>query len=149
MAERRTVHPTTALDFNMSEAFRMVMESSMENSVNGFQISVANLNGYFTYQNRMQMSIPSQTLPAGYSTLTHGSPQKGGYSVHFFPSNPAFTVLPVHVLQGNFGIVYKATNGGLLWPEVVPNISEREFARLTMSKYRISPPAFGPELGAL
>jgi hypothetical protein len=114
--------------------------------VNGFQISVSNPNGYFNYQTGMQMAIVPQRIPPGYSTITHGSRQKEGYTIHFFPSNSKFTAISVHVLQGNFGIIYHEKNGGLLWPEVKPGIDKREFAKFTLSQYGISPLAFGPKL---
>jgi hypothetical protein len=137
------------IDFNMGEALRKVMESSVDESVNGFLISVSNIHKYFTYDNKVEISIVPQTLPPGYSVIGHGSPQKGGYSVHFFPTNHNFTVLPVHVLQGNFGVIYKAKNGGLLWPEVIPNVDERAFSAITRSRHGIVPMVRTPRLGDL
>ena len=135
-----------SLDFNMKQAFRNVLESSVDQSVNGFLISVSNPFKSFQYDNRLDLDILPQVLPAGYSTLGHGSPQKGGFTVHFFPTNQNFTVLPVHILQGNFGVIYKSVNGGLLWPEVILDISERAFAKIVMEKYGIQVMLFGPPL---
>jgi hypothetical protein len=144
--EGLAVHPTMGLDFNMREALRKVMESSIDETVNGFLISISNEHKFFDYSNKMQISIVPQIVSSGYSTIGHGSPQKGGYSVHFFPSSPDFKILPIHVLQGNFGVIYKAKNGGLLWPEVIPNVDERTFSAITSSRYGILPKGFGPPL---
>jgi hypothetical protein len=147
--EGLSAHPTMGLDFNMGEGFRKVMESNVDETVNGFLISVSNEHGVFDYKSKMQISIVPQVLPPGYSTIGHGPPQKGGYSVHFFPPSRDFTVLPIHVLQGNFGVIYKAKNGGLLWPEVIPNVDEQAFAVITVSKYCISHRGSGPSMNNL
>jgi hypothetical protein len=98
---------------------------------------VNNENRFFDYGSRIEMYILPQVLPPGFSTIGHGTAQQGGYSVHFFPSNDKFTILAIHILQGKFGVIYKPRDGGLLWPEVVSNVNEAEFSRITESRFGV------------
>ena len=134
----RETQSRMGIDYHMSQALKSVIESGIEPSVNGFSIAAGNEARIFSYRSRIEMYVLPQIIPPGFSTVGHGTAQEGGYSIHFFPSNKNFTVLAVHVLQGRFGVVYKAKEGGLLWPEVFSDIDEAEFSKMTYSKFGIS-----------
>jgi hypothetical protein len=135
----------TSLDYKMGRALGMVMQSSIDPTVNGFLISVTSRDKMLYYHTGMSIAIVPQVVQ-GNHTIGHGSPQKGGYSIHYFPPSSDLRVLPIHVLQGNLGIVYKAVKSGLLWPEVIRNIDERAFSALLLSKYGIVGMGIGPRL---
>jgi hypothetical protein len=131
------------------QALKAVIESSKFPTINGIQITVDNKSGQFAYQ----QIISTEILPYTFSgtgpqsiIIGHGSPQDGGYTVNICPDPRLPDILPVHILQGNIGIIYKSKNNGLLHPEILPDTDDIEFAEILLQRfgipirYRISAP---------
>jgi hypothetical protein len=53
------------------------------------------------------------------------------------PSSRNHEILPIYVLQGNFGFIYKTNLGGLLHPELILDVNEKTFIALLKKKYGI------------
>ena len=131
------------------QAMKAVIESSKFPTINGFAVTVTNQAGFFTYQQHVTVEILPMTLFGLGPTTTvigHGSAQSGGYTVNFCPDPRMPDILPVHILQGEIGIIYQSKNGGLLYPEVIPQIDDTEFSEVLQQRfaitvqYRLSPP---------
>jgi len=133
----------------MKDALHKVIESGVDPGVNGFMISASNDGFFFTYDSYIKAYFPARTFNKnsrntkdGYTVLSYGTAEEGGYNVHVFPPGPNCLTLAIHVQQGNFGVVYASNDGGLLTPTFFANVTETEFANLTKKKYNIFPHGF-------
>lgn len=118
-----------------------VIKSGKDETVNGFTIAVTNRNSFFEYVANVSMAIVPQTIQ-GNHVITHGTASEGGYTLHIFPSKNRYDVLAIHILQGNFGILYEIEKESLLRPTIVRDVDEIEFSEITESKYGIKPFAY-------
>ncbi len=127
-------------EYCTEKALKQVIEENKVDTVNGFVITVNNNSGVFHYKTALHIDILPQILPPGFSTMGHASAAAGGYTVHYFPSNAPYTALAIYVLQGNFGIIYRLRDKGLLYPEVFSNITEDEFGKICQQQgiYKIA-----------
>ncbi len=139
-------------DFNKSETdipdysrcLTQVIESGVDETINGFPISVTNQNGIFQYITSMSavMGLAPKTytfndaLPHqigdtfGYSIPLdiHDSTQEGNYTICIYESNLDYTAVGLFILQGNFGVVYSlGDDKSLLIPRVYGKHDEFEF----------------------
>jgi hypothetical protein len=133
--EKKQDYTTQARD-----ALNTVMESSKVPEVNGFIITVTNDANSFLYKETVTMSIPQLTLsgtgPMGV-VIGHGSVEAGGYSINMQPYAARLDILPVHILQGNIGIIYQSKDGSLLYPEILVNTDATEFAEILQQRFNI------------
>lgn len=131
-------HPEFEFQYVMEKAMKQIIENGIDPTISGYVISVTNDTGGFTYKSRMEIDITERILPLGYSVIGHGTAQEGAYSIHFFPSNPTYSAFAIHILQGNFGVVYSLNeNAGLLYPTVISEVDEEEFAEIVYQKHGI------------
>lgn len=120
-----------------NRAFNSVLQSSLIDNVNGFPITVTNETGVFTYQEFMTMEIPPRQIQ-GFEVITHGTASEGAYSVNIRPTASRSDILPVHILQGNIGILYKSIEGGILMPELIPDTDDFEFSEILLERYGLT-----------
>jgi hypothetical protein len=129
----------------MKDALQQVLISSKVPEVNGFAISISNYASIFNYDTYVHVNLPPRTYDANSPyrvsqntfVITHGTAAEGGYNVYVFPSSSNYEVLPIHIMQGNFGMIYKSDRGGLLHPEIIKDINEGDFASLVKKNYGI------------
>jgi tetratricopeptide (TPR) repeat protein len=136
-----------------SRCFTEVIESGIDKTVNGFTISVTNTSGIFLYTS--YVAIASGLSPKTYTTKNairqrigdvegfaialdlHGSAQEGNYTICIYGANDNYTALGLHILQGNFGVVYSTGNEkSLLYPSVYDNQDEFEFEEV-LNQFKI------------
>ncbi len=133
--EKKRDYPSHAHD-----ALNIVMESSKVPEVNGFIITVTNDTNSFRYKESVSMSIPPMTIsgtgPVGV-VISHGSAEAGGYSINIQPYAGRPDILPIHILQGDIGIIYQSKEGSLLYPEILVHTDATEFAEILRERYSI------------
>jgi len=66
----------------------------------------------------------------GYFVITYGTAAEGCYNVDVMPSSCNYEILPIHVLQRNFGVIYNSDHGGLMHPELIRDVNEEVFIDL-------------------
>ena len=131
--ENKHDYPTKA-----QQALRDVIESSTVPEVNGFMITVTNDTNAFQYQESVSMSVlPTTITGPGVFVIGHGTAQAGGYSVNICPYTPRPDIVPVHVLQGDIGVIYQSKDGSLLYPEILANIDATEFEEILRDRFGI------------
>jgi tetratricopeptide (TPR) repeat protein len=134
-------HGATGADplSNMENAMTAVIESNVL-GVNGFLVTVTNLEQQFFYKHYIKTYFPPRTYSgAGMHVVTYGTTQEGGYTVHVMPSHHT-GVLVVHVPQNRMGIIYALQNTGFLEPEIFKDVDEHEFIEITSDRHGIQPP---------
>jgi hypothetical protein len=131
---------------NMLSAFDAVIEDETVPEVNGFKIKVLAENECFTYVGysasyaSKPVELPLPRKPGTYRfDFGHSSASDGGYTVNFFNSRVNFAALGLHIQQGNFGIIYERTNGGLFEASFFKNIDELDFVDFAKLRYNIEP----------
>jgi hypothetical protein len=130
----------------IKDAFQKLLTDSKVPEVNGFVISISNPAGFFSYDTYAQIDLPPRTYNAdspyrinqNMFVVTHGTAAEGGYNIYIFPSSKNFEVLPIHIMQGNFGLIYKSNRGGLMYPEIIKDVDEGTFATYVNKNYGIT-----------
>ena len=134
--------PTT-FDSILDDAMEHVLKSGHAPEVNGFRISVSNQGNGFHFKNYIATNMPSRTYSVkgnqAFVLDIYGTAEEGGYSVALFENGGRIDMVPIHVRQGEFGVLYEIRNGGLLWPKVIPNVDEHEFNDILKSQFDILP----------
>lgn len=133
----------------MGHAMERVISSSLVEDVSGFCVQVGLTTAGFKYVSYMhsypghfETQINLTLNEVGIIPLTHGSAQQGSYTINFYNSNGAPGVA-LHLLQGNFGVVYLPRNsGGLLWPIIINDVDEFQFYDKMKSEYGLTPMGF-------
>ncbi len=128
---------TTDLYSRISDSFDAVIGDEDIPEVDGFKVNVIFENkfmyrGYFhSYlgNQEMKIKIPSNVSSVQFPVPFNGPPSNGNYTINFFNSSEDYKYVGVHVLQGNFGIVYIRENNGLLRPNLFHNYDEIDFLR--------------------
>jgi len=127
----------------MSSAMDEVIEDGNIDSVGGFKVAVVYKEkfdfvkyGKF-YRGNVELS------GIGSHVIGHGSANEGAYSINFIGVSRNFKTVALHVRQGNFGIVYKRNNYGLLRPELY-HFDEVDFIEYVKKAYDLSA-AFGSQ----
>ena len=136
--------PGTKNFFNISSTFDDVILDPEVDSVGGFKVLVASVDGAFRYIGYNKGYGGSKMID--FSKMEPGIPYplntfnvaEGSYNIHFFHSLNNFRVLAVHIQEGPFGIVYWREKGGLFIPHPV-KMDEERFIRLTTSNFGVSP----------
>lgn len=113
------------------------MESSSVPKVNGFIITVTNDGNGFLYSESVTLEILPGRLEPGYQVIGHGSAEAGGYTLNFAPYPLRPDILPVHIIQGNIGIIYQSKGGSLLFPEILTDTDPTEFSEILEERYNI------------
>jgi hypothetical protein len=130
----------------LPKAMDYVIDSEQIPEVGGFRVSVVLTKDGFQYVSYAHTYFSERPItvkvPKGVKSftfpITHGTATDGGYSVNFFRSTDVRHA-GLHILQGNFGIIYKRTTGGLMRPEIVPNIDEVDFVDYAEDNFGIGP----------
>ncbi len=135
----------TDMNAMMKDAFSKILINPKDTGVNGFLISVSNISSFFEYDSFIQAYLPDRRydenspykVGKGSFVITYGTAAEGGYTVNVMPSSRNHEILPIYVLQGNFGVIYKTNLGGLLHPELIRDVNEDTFIALLKKKYGI------------
>lgn len=144
--ERVVDETQTDLFAVMSGAMDYVIENNNIPEVDGFRVNTAFTENKFQYTGYTHSYMSDQPivieLPESVDSvifpMTHGSAQNGAYQINFFRS-PNPKCVGIHILQGNFGIIYKQKNGGLMRPEFIHDIDEVDFIEYAEDNYGIRP----------
>ena len=144
--ERVIDETQTDLFTMMSSAMDYVIENSSIPEVDGFRVNTAFTENKFQYTGYTHSYMSDQPLvielPEGVNSavfpITHGSAQSGAYQINFFRS-PNPKCVGIHILQGNFGIIYQQKEGGLMRPDFVHDIDEVDFIEYAEDNYGIRP----------
>lgn len=140
------VETQTKLFGTMASAMDYVIENDSIPEVDGFRVNTVFTEGKFQYTSYVHSYMSDRPLiieiPEGVSSLsfpiTHGTAENGGYTINFFRSSN-FMYSGIHILQGNFGIIYERTDNGLLRPTIIPNMDEVDFIDYAEDNFGISP----------
>ena len=126
----------------ISSALDEVINDGTIMTVGGFNVSVCNNHGKFTFGFYMNVSREAMaiTLTKGKPFLiNHGTAQKGSYTLNFIGSSADYNHVAFHIKQGNFGIIYSRNDNGLLRPRICKDIDEVDFHDYIRSEFRIVP----------
>jgi tetratricopeptide (TPR) repeat protein len=124
-----------------------VIEDADIPEVDGFKVKVALEQAGFRYISYshsyggigpITIQMPPRVSSMTFS-LFNDSAAEGGYNINFFQSDRNETVVGLHVLQGQFGVVYQKHDGGLLRPFIIPNVDEADFVDLAREEYGLRP----------
>ena len=124
----------------ISEGMDYVIQDETIKTVGGFKTIVFFTNRNFVYQFYVKMYTGVLELDGSpvHKTITHETPEKGGYTIHYFGSSKDLKHVGLHVKQGKFGIVYSRKDGGLSFPSRF-TMDEVDFIDLVKAKFNISP----------
>ncbi len=136
----------TDLHAMMKDAFGKVLINPEDPGVSGFLISVSNNTSFFEYDSFIQAYFPDRRydenspyrVGKGHFVLTYGTAAEGGYNLNLMPSSCDHEVLPIHILQGKFGVIYISDRGGLMHPKLIRDVNEEAFIDLLKKKYAIN-----------
>lgn len=121
----------------MSSAMDEVIEDSSIKSVGGFKVIIV-FKETFDFIKYGKLYRGNVNIPlAGGHAIGHGNAEEGAYSINFIGASNDKQIIGLHILQGNFGIVYKRKNKGLLIPEIL-NYDEVDFIDFILEKYNMS-----------
>ncbi|MDR6943719.1 hypothetical protein [Mucilaginibacter pocheonensis] len=119
----------------MTEAMDDVIQDEEIPEVAGFKIKIffdgsrfiydGYIDSYFASQ-QLNFQVPDSANSFGMP-ITHGTAAQGAYTINFFLSRDNYNHVGLHVKQGNFGILYRRRDNGLLHPELLANTDEIDF----------------------
>jgi len=130
----------------MTKAIDSVIDDDNIPEVSGFKIRTYYDGGKFVYLGYFDSYLGGEeiwmNIPPGRSSfnmpIVHTA-SDGGYSVNFFSSSVNHEYVGLHIMQGNFGVVYSRKNKGLMYPELFKDMDELDFWDCVRAKYKISP----------
>jgi hypothetical protein len=126
----------------MSGAMDSVIEDPSIPEVDGFRVNVVFTKGKFQYTGYTHNYVADKQLygiPKGVIVpLSHGTAQDGDYIINFFHSSNS-NYAGLHILQGNFGIIYKQENNGLMRPNLIIDTDEIDFINHVENTYQLTP----------
>lgn len=132
--------PEIPLFAKMSSAIDFVIEDETIPEVRGFKNIILLKDNRFQFMPYMKFYREELVITEPRTfVIGHGSPESGSYTLVFIGGSKDHKTAALHIKQGNFGILYRRVDNGLLWPELCENMDEVDFFEFITTRYDLKP----------